>query len=83
MTCTDGVPVYKQLDCSGGGCGCSVLLDRIGLVSHLLPNASELSTGYPLTSLTIVVGFRTQASLVLFISDVRSTMPMEPQLNIE
>ena len=33
-------------------------------------------------TLTIVVGSRTQASPVMFISDVRSTMPMEPQLNI-
>ena len=32
--------------------------------------------------LTIVVGFRTQASPVMFISDCRSTMPMEPQVNI-
>ena len=38
--------------------------------------------GYPLRFLTIVVGFRTQASPVMFISDCRSTMPMEPQVNI-
>lgn len=45
-------------------------------------NQTTVPDGYPLRFLTIVVGFRTQASPVMFISDCRSTMPMEPQVNI-
>src|SRR5271167_1262463 len=37
---------------------------------------------FSLKFLTIVVGFRTQASPVMFISDCRSTMPMELQMNM-
>ncbi len=39
-------------------------------------------SGHPPRVLTIVVGFRTQASPAMFISDCRSMMPMEPQMNI-
>ena len=38
--------------------------------------------GHPPRVLTIVVGLRTQASPVMFISDCLSTMPMDPQANI-
>jgi hypothetical protein len=37
---------------------------------------------YLLRFLTIVVGFRTQASPVMFISDCESTIPIESQVNI-
>ena len=40
------------------------------------------SNGYPVRLLTTVVGFRTQASPVMLISDCRSMMPMDPQTNI-
>jgi hypothetical protein len=43
---------------------------------------TDVPDRHPLRFFTIVVGFRTQASPVMLISDCRSTMPMEPHVNI-
>ena len=57
-------------------------LDEPDRAREPAPMLKYSSASYPPRFLTMVVGFRTQASPVMFMSDCRSTIPMEPQMNM-